>query len=263
MQTDDLKDFYESKYPRNQEVSPPLRDEDLTFGQILRLLRPQLRPGDRALDVGCNDGNLSLYMARAGCEVVGVDIARNAVEAARRNAAEHGIGNAQFRAMDFATGWDEPEVFDFALCSHVIEHVPDDAAFVARIAFALKPGGRLLLFTPCVYSSTYWLGKLIPLQALWVQGEEIGHLRHYSRLGLRKLLEDCGLVVQHGGCLDGIARDWLWHCRPMRRALRLIRTRPVRRAFNLVDAALARVLFPYTLWALARKPERPRPGGQP
>ncbi|MEM6824585.1 MAG: class I SAM-dependent methyltransferase [Pseudomonadota bacterium] len=38
--------------------------------------------------------------------------------------------------------------FDLVICSHVLEHVPDDAAAFSEIARVLKPGGQALLLTP-------------------------------------------------------------------------------------------------------------------
>ena len=44
------------------------------------------------VEVGCGNGALSVAVARAGADVVGVDLDRNAVEAAARRAEEAGLG---------------------------------------------------------------------------------------------------------------------------------------------------------------------------
>jgi SAM-dependent methyltransferase len=51
------------------------------------LARLPLRPGDRMLDVACGSGQLALIAARHGAKVTGIDIATNAIEAARGRAA--------------------------------------------------------------------------------------------------------------------------------------------------------------------------------
>ncbi|PDP84990.1 MFS transporter [Glycomyces fuscus] len=59
-------------------------------------------PGDgRLLDLGCGYGPIALTMAsRApGARVLGVDVNARAVGLARRNAAEHGLGNARFAVV--------------------------------------------------------------------------------------------------------------------------------------------------------------------
>ncbi len=55
-----------------------------------------LVPGMKVLDLGCGDGTTALPEARHGADVLGVDIARNLVEAGNRRAAEAGLGNVRF-----------------------------------------------------------------------------------------------------------------------------------------------------------------------
>ncbi|HSB55589.1 MAG TPA: methyltransferase domain-containing protein, partial [Gemmatimonadales bacterium] len=50
-----------------------------------------IRPPMRVLDVGCGDGTTALPLARLGADVVGIDIARNLVDAGNRRAAEAGL----------------------------------------------------------------------------------------------------------------------------------------------------------------------------
>jgi ubiquinone/menaquinone biosynthesis C-methylase UbiE len=45
----------------------------------------------RVLDVGCGDGTTAVPLARMGAEVIGIDIARNLVDAGNKRAAEMGL----------------------------------------------------------------------------------------------------------------------------------------------------------------------------
>src|SRR5947208_9078238 len=45
----------------------------------------------RALDLGCGDGTTAVPLARSGAEVLGIDIARNLVNAGNKRAAELGL----------------------------------------------------------------------------------------------------------------------------------------------------------------------------
>src|SRR6186997_2048408 len=56
--------------------------------------------GLRVLDLGCGDGTTALPAARAGADVLGVDIARNLVEAGNRRAAAAGLSNLRFQEGD-------------------------------------------------------------------------------------------------------------------------------------------------------------------
>ena len=52
--------------------------------------------GMKILDQGCGDGTTALPAAKLGADVVGVDIARNLVEAGNKRAAELGLTNLSF-----------------------------------------------------------------------------------------------------------------------------------------------------------------------
>src|SRR5438874_11812563 len=56
--------------------------------------------GLRVLDLGCGDGTTALPAARLGAEVLGVDVARNLVEAGNRRAREQGLTNCRFQEGD-------------------------------------------------------------------------------------------------------------------------------------------------------------------
>src|SRR6516165_1509333 len=56
--------------------------------------------GLNVLDLGCGDGTTALPAAKLGADVLGVDIARNLVEAGNKRAAEHGLPNCTFREGD-------------------------------------------------------------------------------------------------------------------------------------------------------------------
>jgi SAM-dependent methyltransferase len=82
-------------------------DESVQHGYVggrdartfLPFLLPHLRPGMDVLDVGCGVGSIALDLAPtiAPGRMVGVDPDPGQLQAARRTAAERGIGNAEFR----------------------------------------------------------------------------------------------------------------------------------------------------------------------
>src|SRR5437762_10458769 len=59
-----------------------------------------IKRGMEVLDVGCGDGTTALPAARLGANVLGVDIARNLVEAGNKRAAEAGLTNIKFQEGD-------------------------------------------------------------------------------------------------------------------------------------------------------------------
>src|SRR5687767_12498710 len=54
----------------------------------------------RVLDLGCGDGTTAIPAAKLGADVLGVDIARNLVEAGNRRATELGLENCRFQHGD-------------------------------------------------------------------------------------------------------------------------------------------------------------------
>src|SRR6202162_2339515 len=56
--------------------------------------------GLKVLDLGCGDGTTALPAAKLGADVLGVDIARNLVEAGARRAKEAGLANCTFQEGD-------------------------------------------------------------------------------------------------------------------------------------------------------------------
>jgi len=103
--------------------------------------------GARVADVGCGGGLLSEALARAGAEVVGIDLGSKVIEVARLHLHESAL-SVDYRVQSSAElAAAEPAAFDVVCCMELIEHVPDPAALVADLAAMLKPGGRLFMST--------------------------------------------------------------------------------------------------------------------
>ena len=60
-----------------------------------------ITPPLRALDLGCGDGTTAVHLAQLGAEAVGIDIAKNLVEAGNRRAARAGLDRLKFQISLF------------------------------------------------------------------------------------------------------------------------------------------------------------------
>lgn len=99
------------------------------------------------LDVGCGRGEIVVYHSQRGGVAVGIDYSAEAIALAQNKAAELGV-NCDFRIGSFTEMPVEPG-FDRILASEFIEHIsPAEGKLFWDLAHrALKPGGRLLVYT--------------------------------------------------------------------------------------------------------------------
>ncbi len=105
-----------------------------------------LTPG-RALDLGCGTGTNSLYLARHGWQVVGVDFAATAIRRARRKAKEAGLA-VDFYAADVTRLDFLQPPFDLALdvgCFHTLD-AEGRLRYRDQLRRLLRPGARFMLY---------------------------------------------------------------------------------------------------------------------
>jgi SAM-dependent methyltransferase len=109
-----------------------------------------LEPGRRVLDAGCGPGRHALALGRRGIDVVGVDLSPDFVELAQSAAATAGLADrVRFETADIRRlGYDAQ--FDAVICLcqggfGLLGGGDDEAAALARLAAALRSGGRLAL----------------------------------------------------------------------------------------------------------------------
>ena len=106
-----------------------------------------LEPGMRVLDVGCGPGRHAHALARAGMEVVGVDISQRFVDLAAEGAPPGArFERADARALRFDAEFDAAISLcqgAFGLTGGPGAPLDGDGAVLGGMARALRPGGRL------------------------------------------------------------------------------------------------------------------------
>jgi SAM-dependent methyltransferase len=120
-----------------------------------------LGPGRRVLDVGCGPGRHAYALARAGIEVVGVDISERFVALARADAPP----GATFRRLDArALPFDGEFDAAISLCQGAFglaggpgAPLDGDGLVLDGIARALKPGGAVAVSAFSAYFQMRWL----------------------------------------------------------------------------------------------------------
>jgi 2-polyprenyl-3-methyl-5-hydroxy-6-metoxy-1,4-benzoquinol methylase len=81
----------------------------------------------------------------------------------------------------------QPNSIDIAVASHVIEHVPDDAAAIKELYTVLRPGGIALLNTPNRKRLPRTVIELVTGERKFPSWE---HIREYIESDLTELLEN-------------------------------------------------------------------------
>jgi ubiquinone/menaquinone biosynthesis C-methylase UbiE len=103
-------------------------------------------PNTKVLDLGCGDGTTAVPLARLGAEVVGIDIARNLVEAGNKRAAAAGLRNLKFQEGD-ATNLEgvADHSFDVILSVFGAMFAPKPFDVAREMVRVTKPGGRIVM----------------------------------------------------------------------------------------------------------------------
>lgn len=187
-----LEDFYEDFFTDNDDkVFNSGRDLRKVYkGQLLaRIVRTRVSKGGRVIDVGCGVGDNLAAVQTSDISFAGLEFSARTLARARRvlaNQVELQQGSAV--RMPY-----EPNSADLMLCIEVLEHIPDQYQALREMYRVLKPDGVLVLSVPY----RRWFPSYYTF---------MGHIRHYTRSELQKLLEESGFE----------AEEWLpnyprWH----------------------------------------------------
>jgi SAM-dependent methyltransferase len=141
---------------------------DLQAGSAWRDLRDELGAAHgKVLDIGCG--------AQVYRDLLPQQVTYHAIDTSDAQ-ARFGYSMPDTHYFDGDDWGVENGAFDMALCTEVLEHIPDPAAFLARAHRCLRPGGRLVLTVPF---AARW--HFIPYD-YW----------RYTPSGLNRLLTDAG-----------------------------------------------------------------------
>ena len=106
------------------------------------LVAARLKAGERVLDLGCGQGDLTLALLAQRAQVTALDLSPGMLEIARRRTEMHGGGaNARFVAAPVEETGLPSASFDVIVGRWILHHVDLQAA-AAELARLLAPGGR-------------------------------------------------------------------------------------------------------------------------
>jgi SAM-dependent methyltransferase len=130
-------------------VNKPFSDagcdgELMEIAAVMALLPP---PPARLLDVGCGTGWTSIFFARRGHEVVGIDISEDMIFHANANKQRAGVDNVRFLVGDYEQMAFEAE-FDCAVFYSALHHAVDERQALRMVYNGLKRRGICITSEP-------------------------------------------------------------------------------------------------------------------
>lgn len=125
----------------NENVGSLLSDIAAIFSLISK-------PPASIIDLGCGSGWTSNFFALAGYEVLGVDIAKEAIDAAKNNFKDT-KHNLTFECSDY-DNLKHKDKFDIAVFFDSLHHADDESVALKAAYNTLKPGGTIILCEPGV-----------------------------------------------------------------------------------------------------------------
>jgi ubiquinone/menaquinone biosynthesis C-methylase UbiE len=106
----------------------------------------RIADGLEVLDLGCGDGTTAVPAARRGADVLGVDIARNLVDAGNKRAAHDGLDNLRFQHGDACELTDlADDRFDLVVSIFGAMFAPRPIDVAEEMVRVTRPGGRIVM----------------------------------------------------------------------------------------------------------------------
>jgi len=136
--------------------------------------------GLRCLDIGADNGVISLLLRRRGGRWASADLDEHTVASIRQLVGDdvHQLDGSRTPFPD--------QSFDQVVVVDYLEHIPDDDRFAAELARILKPGGRVVINVPHLKPRSL-LNRF--RHAIGLTDEWHGHLRPgYDLEGIKRLL---------------------------------------------------------------------------
>jgi ubiquinone/menaquinone biosynthesis C-methylase UbiE len=111
---------------------------------LVNLIKNKTVSPCKALEIGCGTGTNSLWLARQGFSMLGVDISQEAVDRANRKKENQSL-ICDFAQMDFLHDESLSQSFDFVFdrgCFHVFDLEQERILFAKQVSRVLKKNGK-------------------------------------------------------------------------------------------------------------------------
>ncbi len=145
------------------------------FTEIAGFMRPSgealvqslgIAPPLRVLDLGCGDGTTAVPLALLGADVVGIDIAKNLVDAGNKRAAEAGLKRLTFQEGDACNLQGVGDhAFDLTLSVFGAMFAPKPFDVAQEMVRVTRPGGRIVMGNWIPNDPTSFVSQLLKISS--------------------------------------------------------------------------------------------------
>jgi ubiquinone/menaquinone biosynthesis C-methylase UbiE len=125
-----------------------------------------IAPSLRILDLGCGDGTTAVPLALLGADVLGIDIAKNLVDAGNKRVAELGLKRLKFQEGDACNlqGVSDHS-FDLTLSVFGAMFAPKPFDVAKEMVRVTKPGGRIVMGNWIPNDATSFTSQLLRISS--------------------------------------------------------------------------------------------------
>jgi len=192
-----------------------LRSNALVHAAHIDELLRVVRPGVRALEIGCGSGWLSLALARHGALVDGIDVSDEAIAVARshyESVKDEVSGRVRYRVADLGSLELPEATYDVVVAKGILHHLPEPGRVLEGAFRSLVPGG--LLWISDTHGDEPKLTVLVAGLLMLVLPTELDYptkLRALLRFGVHIPSRVKMSMEGHGGSpFEGVGRahDW-------------------------------------------------------
>ena len=183
---------------------------------IARVLKDQLTPQARILDVGCGNGVISRHLGRLGYNVLGIDVSEKTIEQAKTLTT---LPNVRFEKLSAEELVASGVKYDAVICSEVLEHLSNPGSLLDVLYQSLAENGKLIVTVPNGHgpretfvtkpvlkmrSQNNWMWRLIVklkksmgYSGTTVQSaaDNLDHIQFFSRKDLEQLSREHGFRI--------------------------------------------------------------------
>jgi ubiquinone biosynthesis O-methyltransferase len=193
---DELKTLYD-EWHKNEHNLSNFIDIQLSnwHKEALKLSGDVLRA--KILEVGCGQGDFSMYLSNKGADITGCDFSGFAIDIAREKTALKKSA-ANFLVADAQNLPFENNSFDIVFSCECLEHVNDPRKTLKELHRVLKPGGKLVLTT-----ENYSNGMIISWLKTWITGKPFNsgneiqpNENFFVYWRVKKMMRQSGFIVK-------------------------------------------------------------------